>query len=1144
VVVAALAWPAAVRAAEPLALSQSPELLIQFGHSQDVTSVAFLPDGLRVLTGSADGTACLWDVPTSKVIRSYGGGFGSVKAVDFLPEGKLVLTAGGDAVRLWNSETGALLRTFALNNENDKGPEAGRKWRWSLDRVAFSADGKCVIAGNRFDGIRVWDTASGKLRFEYPKEGRKSCNGIAILPDRKQVMVMIGNRAHFFDATTGKDLQSYLLPGFSSREISFSCDGKRMAVVAQQAHTVEFRDVASGKLDLTFRVSNDPASPSIERLALSPDGKQLLTNCFAESKARLWDIQSGKPLQLFDGHTQSIRDFAFSRDARLILTGSRDGTARIWDTATGQALRTFKGRANRVDAMALSPDGKQVLYTSVASTKVCVWNAETGQEMRPLRGGLGRVVSAVFSLDGKHVLTGSVMDGMRLWDVETSRELRTFEGEPSFPAREIFKLNVEDKPSFRDIGFGPRRIRPEFYAVAYSPDGQRVLAGAGGDTAYLWDLKTGRTLQTFVFKPTAAQQTKDADPRGQWDRVCAVAFAPDGEQVLTGGDRGSHLWDAKTGKLLRSFSGDRWGVYAVAYSPDGKLLLTGSGDGTVRIWDAKSGEQRKTLKNANIVYAAVFSPDGKSLVAGGRGNDTRLWDIASEKEVHHFRGHAGFISNIAFSTDGKRLFTGSTDGTTRIWNAESGRELCQVINSDDGALAVTPDNYYLARHDALAAVAFRIGNRAFPFEQFDLKFNRPDLVLKQIGLAPKELVDAYHQAYLKRLKKTGFTEEMLGDDVHLPEITVAAAPPLSTLERSLSLKIKARDGKYRLDRLLALVNGVAIGGSKGIDLRERKTSEWDGSIDVELSAGKNVIQVSTLNEKGVESLRETFHVNCEVRPAKPRVFAVVVGVSEYQDARRRLDYAAKDAKDLADFLEKNPTRFGESKVLRCIDKDATREQILKAKELLQQAGVDDLVIVFFAGHGLLDKELDYRFASVDVDLGDPTKRGVAYAEIEGLLDCIKARRKLLLMDTCHSGEVDKEEVLAAGPHKVTEGTVQARGFRGVEVRQARLGTNHSAELMREMFTDLRRGTGAVAVAAAGGLQYALESKEWQNGVFTYALLRGLGGAADKNKDGKVQVSELRDYVLEEVRRLTDGRQAPTVRRENLDFDFPLDSAAR
>ncbi len=100
--------------------------------------------------------------------------------------------------------------------------------------------------------------------------------------------------------------------------------------------------------------------------------------------------------------------------------------------------------------------------------------------------------------------------------------------------------------------------------------------------------------------------------------------------------------------------------------------------------------------------------------------------------------------------------------------------------------------------------------------------------------------------------------------------------------------------------------------------------------------------------------------------------------------------------------------------------------------------------------------------------------------------------------------------------------------------------DRSSELLAQLFADLRRGSGAAVISSASGSEFALESAKWNNGVFTYSVLQGLmTGAADIDRDGTIRVSELRDYVVGEVQRLTRGAQTPTSRRENLEFDFPV-----
>jgi uncharacterized caspase-like protein len=144
------------------------------------------------------------------------------------------------------------------------------------------------------------------------------------------------------------------------------------------------------------------------------------------------------------------------------------------------------------------------------------------------------------------------------------------------------------------------------------------------------------------------------------------------------------------------------------------------------------------------------------------------------------------------------------------------------------------------------------------------------------------------------------------------------------------------------------------------------------------------------------------------------------------------------------------------------------------------------------------------------------------------------------MDTCHAGELDKDERRTVAD--AAGGAVQLRGraLRGIEPFAPAAAKLDVTVLLRQLFADLRRGSGTVVIAAAGGLEFALESGEWKNGAFTYALLEGMrGGRADLDHDGEVRVSELRDFVGARVQELTGGRQRPLARREGIELDFPV-----
>ena len=163
---------------------------------------------------------------------------------------------------------------------------------------------------------------------------------------------------------------------------------------------------------------------------------------------------------------------------------------------------------------------------------------------------------------------------------------------------------------------------------------------------------------------------------------------------------------------------------------------------------------------------------------------------------------------------------------------------------------------------------------------------------------------------------------------------------------------------------------------------------------------------------------------------------------------------------------------------------------------------------------------------------------MAYEDLESLLDGIKAKKKILIMDTCHSGEVEKDEVFFAEEEDVEINDVSFRSA-GAAVAETNASASPS-KAMNELFNDLRRGTGATVISSAGGAEFALESDEWKNGLFSYCLLSGLKeGYADLNKDGEIYLTELQTYTIEKVKALSHGKQVPNSRLQNLALDFRI-----
>lgn len=229
-------------------------------------------------------------------------------------------------------------------------------------------------------------------------------------------------------------------------------------------------------------------------------------------------------------------------------------------------------------------------------------------------------------------------------------------------------------------------------AIAYSPDGKNLLTGSDDMTARLWDAETGVELAQFI---------------GHTDQVKSAAFSPDGTYVLTGSDDGTaRLWNAKTGEEIRQITGHTGQVTSVQFSPNGKYILTTSADGTARLWVTSSGNEFFSFVGHNgEVTSASFSKNGNYIITGGVDGTARLWDVSTGLEILVFTGHPRDVSSVAISPDGRFVLTGS-DTIAKMFSTATGLLIRQFVGHTDRVRSVTfsPDgNYVLTGSSDLTA---------------------------------------------------------------------------------------------------------------------------------------------------------------------------------------------------------------------------------------------------------------------------------------------------------------------------------------------------------------------------------------------------------------------------------------------------------
>lgn len=1073
------------------------------------------------------------------------GHSGLIMRVALAPQGNLVASNGADhLIKIWDKSSGKEITT--LSNKV-KGIDNEQR----IESLKFFDDGNHLFTSDENGTFKVWNIKEEKTIRNF--EGTRGINGLSA--------DIAGNRIVYIDKAL-----SLVVADLDNRPIKVISDIKVMEVKIVPDNPNQVFIVDLQKNYFIYDIINEEkliqfedATDFLFRAAISQNGKYL-AGVYSDMTLTVWDTKTGAVIKKLTGlKPHEIKFHPKTNELLILHSNNKTGENQIYiyDNKKFELIRKVTNIGSFATFMVLSANGKYIAMNSsqfennAYSYTINIINWKSGKNIKTLKSRAHVVWKIAAAKNSPKIASLDGDFNLRIWNISTLQIERVFpyiqkislNGDGNILAMHGYHAESSgnavmfwDLDSAKFKGFIP--VTDILFDLRFCADNKHVAVITFSNEIAVWNISSKKKIISVKGSGFGYQK---------------LDISPDLKYIAYGssGLAGVKIYNTQTKETFTIEEAHSMiGASDLKFSSDGKYLVTGSFDQEVAAWETGTWKKIAGYKgNIGPVSCVSINFDNNEIASGAMGSTVtesdyavNVWNASEKELICSLKGHESDVNSIAFNKQNRLLFSGSKDGRIKVWSLDSCKEIMSCIAVDyDDYIFVTPDFHYTGSKDALKGVGFKMdGEKLYPFEQYDLRLNRPDIIAERLDLAPLNLIKAFKRAYQKRLEKMGYNEEMMNKDFKLPKLTVDNKNEITfqSASNELNIDISASDESYTLDRINIWINDVPIYGRDGINLKDDKTKKIKRKIKLHLSSGKNKIQISVLNSKGVESLKETIEIMAPEFDKKHDLYIIAVGVSDYINDEYDLNYAAKDANDLTNLFENKKDKFENIHIIKILDHEASKENILKTKDELQKSNVNDLVIIYTAGHGFLDNNLDYFFATTDIDIYDPAKNGLSYENLESLLDNIPARKKLLLMDACHSGEIDYDEYDLYVENM--SDNVVARNIYVSKTSASHIGLDNSFRLMKELFADLRRGSGAVVISSAGGVEYAFESDELKNGVFTYVLINALKSMkANSNSDNVITISELQKYVMKTVSELTKGRQNPTARRENLEFDFEV-----
>lgn len=710
-----------------------------------ITDMRLSPDGSKLAIASSVGVR-LYDVDTGAENVLLIKNTDSVGSVAFSPDGtKLVYTSGEKKCYVWNLSNNKIITTFNTDES-------------SFKSLKILADGKTLVARTWTDTFVLWDITNGELLDSMsPKASKIRIKGMdwpraidGVVNDNGFVVYAIGNHDGTISIQDGRTHQLIRTLISRTNEDAFLKVGRvqETIIIARLPQDPE-NEVDPKQISSNFRDDGKPfpiqykLNPQtslrvqldkqpikwIKELKFSPDGKLLVSKSNynipnwggrsgSSGPTELWDAETGEQLGAFPWWV----DAKFSSDSKIIAllshSGFSHGRCDIWDMIDRHQIAEIES----ITEVQFSGDGRTLYLwkgksydnqgTVVERPRYTIWDVTSQSEIASVHPIDDRDVpfhKQLLSYDGSVLVTANYNSTIDVWKTKTDTQMRTL-----------------------TTGFTNK-----FTALAFSNDGNTLVSGSTGRID-LWNTESGaqrntittekvdiegitfakdnKTLTTVGFGSTiqwdvtTEKQISADNTRINWNATIGSSYFDDGTRIefsvyvispnfksiaaKNRKENGIEIWQTDTRKQIGLLKDDAFKTAggAMALIPDGSILATVDLFGKkheVYLWDTDTGERIATLKKTkNLIekvfayfmdirtYALMFDFSGETLAVGTGKKDIQLWDVNTQKRVRIIKtSHKYVICKIAFSPDGNYVASGDAGGDIHVWNSKTGKHV-------------------------------------------------------------------------------------------------------------------------------------------------------------------------------------------------------------------------------------------------------------------------------------------------------------------------------------------------------------------------------------------------------------------------------------------------------------------------------------